>query len=51
MKVAVKPSFVGLREDSQVLTARAPDLFELAAHEGGAIALTYPRVVQGVPRV
>lgn len=36
--------FVGLGEDPQVLAYRAPALF-------GLIASTYPRVVQGVPRV
>ncbi|KAG1799715.1 plasma-membrane choline transporter-domain-containing protein [Suillus plorans] len=44
IEAGVSTIFVGLGEDPQVLAARAPDLFRL-------IALTYPRVVQGVPRV
>ncbi|KAG2106502.1 plasma-membrane choline transporter-domain-containing protein [Suillus cothurnatus] len=44
IEAGVSTIFVGLGEDPQVLAARAPDLFRL-------IALTYPRVVEGVPRV
>lgn len=44
IEAGVSTIFVGLGEDPQVLAVRAPDLFRL-------IALTYPRVVQGVPRV
>ncbi|KAG1731518.1 plasma-membrane choline transporter-domain-containing protein [Suillus paluster] len=44
IEAGVSTIFVGLGEDPQVLATRAPDLF-------GLIARTYPRVVQGVPRV
>ncbi|KAI0253996.1 plasma-membrane choline transporter-domain-containing protein [Lactifluus subvellereus] len=44
IEAGVSTIFVGLGEDPGVLAIRAPELF-------GMIATTYPRVVQGVPRV
>ncbi|KAH7924270.1 DUF580-domain-containing protein [Leucogyrophana mollusca] len=44
LEAGVSTIFVGLGEDPQVLAVRAPALY-------GMIAQTYPRVVQGVPRV
>lgn len=55
-----KNSFVGLGEDPQVLAMRAPELFRVRAFNVPEhlcltrlqlIAMAYPGVVQGVPRV
>ncbi|KAH7916531.1 plasma-membrane choline transporter-domain-containing protein [Hygrophoropsis aurantiaca] len=44
LEAGVSTIFVGLGEDPQVLAVRAPALFAM-------IAKTYPRAVQGIPRV
>ncbi|KAF9461254.1 plasma-membrane choline transporter-domain-containing protein [Collybia nuda] len=44
IEAGVSTIFVGLAEDPQVLAIRAPELF-------GMIAVTYPDVTAGVPRV